>query len=762
MSIITASLSDTLPLTVPLLNASGSNWAIFVFRFQDAVEAKGFWDHFDGSASRPIAASATPTAAETIAMTQWDKDERSARSLLTQKLPDSTVVLIHGKKTVRERWEAVVREFSKKSAYAQADLRAKFMGMQCPERGNPREFLEVLRVKKEEMAQAGVVVDEKDYFSVIISSLPVALSNFASNQLAAAQFLSSRSMTPDDLLSMLMEESDCQRAQWQRRQGSGKGRDQEREDEALAAGALKPRKGRANVTCWTCDKVGHYSYECEEPSESDDDSKDEEKALKDDPKNSTANDATVATIESDEECGGAWAAEEVVMGGPLSISEVADELDWFEMAIVEMGGDAEMVTEEISVRDWFNEVVEGEKELRDNGASLKNAVVECFDKDASRRAFVEDSNITGLIWPCCDDIEGTGMLPSTLLGLFTLVVDREVEYEGGRTTCDESSGMEPDLDSYGDHLIDATMEWSNHAIALRTSVEVVTHSLDNPREGEGNPDVQVHESCDVGGIGVTRDLEGPEMFSTVYEGYPLVPRFEGEKDDRCETKDLPAAEYPTTPVEFPTGKIFDPSNCTLKTMCECIEESPPSVLDILMSRGKFFEGSETRRNAGTTHTLTVCRFEPLSAIMTHEEGQGGFKNINRVGGPTLVDAVHLEHPSGHFSMTIKPPTIEIVDPGDFAPKMTHENVEESLVFVTSTTVGCVKYIEGTEAVDDEWVVSVAVVRHLGPSLAIGTYEKGWVDEESLYRGGGLTLDDIAHLLRPPGCVLKRCWLKEGC
>jgi hypothetical protein len=101
----------TLSSTVPMLDASGCNWAIFVFRFQDAMEAKGFWDHFDGSASRPIAANATPTATETFAMGQWDKDEHLARSLLTQKLPDSTVVLVHGKKTVRERWEAVVREF---------------------------------------------------------------------------------------------------------------------------------------------------------------------------------------------------------------------------------------------------------------------------------------------------------------------------------------------------------------------------------------------------------------------------------------------------------------------------------------------------------------------------------------------------------------------------------------------------------------------------------------------------------------------------
>jgi hypothetical protein len=89
------------------------------------------------------------------------------------------------------------------------------MGMRCPEKMNPREFLEGLRVKREELAQAGVMIEEKDYFSVIISSLPIGLSNFASNQLAAVQFSSSKSMMPDDLLSMLMEESDRQRTHHQ-------------------------------------------------------------------------------------------------------------------------------------------------------------------------------------------------------------------------------------------------------------------------------------------------------------------------------------------------------------------------------------------------------------------------------------------------------------------------------------------------------------------------------------------------------------------
>jgi hypothetical protein len=103
--------------------------------------------------------------------------------------------MIHGKVTVRERWEAVVKEFSKKSAYAQADMQAKFMAMRCPDKGNPQEFLEGLRVKKEELAQSGMEVDKKDYFSIIISSLPYSLSNFASSQLVAAQYLSNKKIS---------------------------------------------------------------------------------------------------------------------------------------------------------------------------------------------------------------------------------------------------------------------------------------------------------------------------------------------------------------------------------------------------------------------------------------------------------------------------------------------------------------------------------------------------------------------------------------
>ena len=85
------SLSDTLPSSIPKLDATGINWAIFSVCFQDAIEAKGFWNHFDGSSIRPVQTFTTVVTADDDTTTggkeitpadelitsqnQWDKDE---------------------------------------------------------------------------------------------------------------------------------------------------------------------------------------------------------------------------------------------------------------------------------------------------------------------------------------------------------------------------------------------------------------------------------------------------------------------------------------------------------------------------------------------------------------------------------------------------------------------------------------------------------------------------------------------------------------
>ncbi|KAF5383868.1 hypothetical protein D9615_003639 [Tricholomella constricta] len=235
MSTTASTLADTLPSSIPKLDASGVNWAIFSIRFKDAVQAKGFWGHFSGATARVvIPTGTTATAAQEIEIAKWEKDECAAKSLLTQKIPDSALMRVHKKPTVKERWDAIVAEYTDKGAYAQTELRTKFLESKCPDKGDVRDFLDALAMQHEKLATVGVEISDADYRSTtVLSSLPISLSNFVSGQLAGArQYAASKTIVPDALISMICEESDRQRAQRTRRTPA-KSRESDR-DEAMA------------------------------------------------------------------------------------------------------------------------------------------------------------------------------------------------------------------------------------------------------------------------------------------------------------------------------------------------------------------------------------------------------------------------------------------------------------------------------------------------------------------------------------------------
>ena len=100
MSSTTAiSLADSLPTIVPKLDLFGLNWTIFHICFQDAVEAKGFWSHFDSTSPKPPTRTIDKEIANSL---QWKKDKRAVKLLLTQKIPDLTLIKVHSKPTVKD------------------------------------------------------------------------------------------------------------------------------------------------------------------------------------------------------------------------------------------------------------------------------------------------------------------------------------------------------------------------------------------------------------------------------------------------------------------------------------------------------------------------------------------------------------------------------------------------------------------------------------------------------------------------------------
>ena len=160
-----SSQHDTLPSTVPKLDTLGSNWLVYQLRFTKAVRAKGKWGHFDRSVYHPQAVDVTvgavgggaaqggaaaggqagpggaqpggaaddddeepedepedPEVALALAQAKWDADEDIAMYLLSQRIPDSSLIKLERYGTCAERWSALITEFTQKSVFAQTAL----------------------------------------------------------------------------------------------------------------------------------------------------------------------------------------------------------------------------------------------------------------------------------------------------------------------------------------------------------------------------------------------------------------------------------------------------------------------------------------------------------------------------------------------------------------------------------------------------------------------------------------------------------------
>ncbi len=232
--------------------------------------------------------------------------------------------------TIKERWDAIKTEYTEKGTYAQTQLRSDFMTSKVDDKGNVRKFLEGLRVKREELDTLGVTILEDDYRSTIISSLPVSLSNFASNQLLAAKmFTLTKTIDPNVLIITISEEYDRQKSQ----RGKWAAAKAAQENVVLSAESSKDKGkgrqgGKKKGVCFNCSEEGHWRNKCPKLKKKNEHSTDAVESNSDD------------AFEADDDDDSSWSSDDTLP--PLySVSE-SEESDWF----------SEEEEEEES--DWFS------------------------------------------------------------------------------------------------------------------------------------------------------------------------------------------------------------------------------------------------------------------------------------------------------------------------------------------------------------------------------------------------------------------------
>ena len=162
---------------------------------------------------------------------------------------------------VKERWEVVVKEYTKKGAFAQMEMRAKFLTLRCPDKGSAKEFLRGLWLKKEELAQVGVKISDEDYLSTIISSLPDNLCNFGSMQMSWTMQATQQQIDASTLIGMLLQEVEHQDMRSQKhKQIAGKSKENDK-SEGLVVSTEKPtgKRDMLKINCWNCRELGHLN-----------------------------------------------------------------------------------------------------------------------------------------------------------------------------------------------------------------------------------------------------------------------------------------------------------------------------------------------------------------------------------------------------------------------------------------------------------------------------------------------------------------------
>lgn len=341
-------ISNSLPSDVPKLTSDSVNWGIFKICFATAIKFKEKWSHFLGDAIKPSISKPTATADKTLAFIEWKKSESTVYNLLLQCIHSSAVMKLYCHSTVANAWAALTKEYIQKGTFAQTQLRTNFLILKCPDKGDAHVFLDSICIKKEEPASVGVVINDKDYCSTIIGSLPPFLTPYANSLLTAAKLFSPpaasgssatfNEMDPDTLITIIADEYDCQHVQCEHHAAVKAGGKPEK-NEAIAITPDKDKNSKKHgPTCWECQEVEHVRRNYTKKK-----TKKEKETASDKPKAGGLANAVTATSDSEDNC-------------VFSVEEVSDNNSLHSLKNVSNSDESIGVCNESTVTidaDWF-------------------------------------------------------------------------------------------------------------------------------------------------------------------------------------------------------------------------------------------------------------------------------------------------------------------------------------------------------------------------------------------------------------------------
>jgi len=282
-------MDTTLPSTtsslfnVLKLAEDGSNWITYMERTLTAIGARGLMWYTDGRAIKltPFLIDEKtkavtkpdglmPTQAEINELDKKIDDYYQKNSLIKQQvfstITDRLLLHVQNLHKASEIWAEICQIHEGKTELVQIDLCWCMQETRCEEGGDVKaHFTELLRLRVS-LAGMGASIADTDFHAIILGSLPESYRPLLSSISAAAK-ITKTPLTSNELITIITEEYEHRllTERWSTKRGGT----------ALAVGEAKGKgrqstssssnKVNSNITCFNCDRKGHYKTDCWHP-----------------------------------------------------------------------------------------------------------------------------------------------------------------------------------------------------------------------------------------------------------------------------------------------------------------------------------------------------------------------------------------------------------------------------------------------------------------------------------------------------------------